>query len=450
MIKVVITTILLIALIACVAFFSGSETAFLTLTQVRLKGLFQQAKTLGRNQKIPDNKSDNKIKKLMRTAALKSRMDSLLSLILIGTNFCSSLSAALMTALLVTALGEGASALSTIIVSFFITTFGQIVPKTIAIRKPDETALNNSFVLNVLLKVLAPLVVILAFISRLATKATDLIFGASGPSPVTEEDLKALIAISTKEGSLAPPQAKVLNKVFRFSDLKCSDAMTHRVFVHSISTAADYKSAKEAFSQTGKKFLICTKENCTPANPDPVGILYYKDVLFCSNKNDETGFIERNMQSALFIPETLPLLECLAHLRNENKKIAVALDEQGSFSGIITVDDIIKVIFTAVQQEEGDNPLQNIRVVSGNEFLVTGTLTLTDLNDILRIELVSDEVNTLGGFVLNTLGHLPKKGDTFSYPLDKSGDTKIPLINFTVEEVECRRVSLVRIKINNI
>lgn len=431
-IRAALTLVILILLVMFVAFFAGSETAFLSLTKVRVKSLLK-------------SRGD---KAAVRVAALKSNIDSLLSLILIGTNFCSSMASAIATALIVKVAGDGGGLLSTIIVTFFVTTFGQIIPKAEAIRASDEVALRNSKRLNILQKVLWPIVAVFSAISKVAAAGAAAIFGADAISVVTASDIKVLLDTSCAQGSIAISQHKMLDKVFRFSALSVQNIMTHRVLVKRVNISDSKETVIKEFCTTGKKVLAVMDDSIGSSTSCPIGTVFYKDILF--DDIDEgplrsvkyaTWTVKSVMQEALFIPETLTLLECLATFKKNDKQIAFALDEQGDFSGIVTRDDILKVIFGSVANDSESDPMEKVRLLSANEFIVAGDMFLSDLRDILSLNIESSEVDTVGGFLLDALGHLPVVSESYKTTVGNK------TVLFSAQEVVARRVTSVRIKI---
>ena len=144
------------------------------------------------------------------------------------------------------------------------------------------------------------------------------------------------------------------------------------------------------------------------------------------------------MKNVLFVPETFTALELLAKFKKEHTEFAVALNEQGFLAGVATIDDIQRVIFGRMTDDDKSKipAEERIKLVSSNEFIVPGDLKLEDLNSILKLNLESDEYMTLGGWLLEKIGYLPSNGELFAW--------KNCL--FFIEDQSQRRIQQVRIK----
>ena len=415
-VKIGIIVVALIFIINCVAFFSGSETAFLSISKIKMKRLVQEKR---RNAKI--------------ASSLKENIDELLTIVLIGTNFMNSLASALATTLAIEIVGDSGVGIATLVITFFATTFGQIVPKTVAGFYPDDIACKNSVVLLVLEKIFFPIVWIFSKISKgasaLATK-----FFKNDSTLVTEEELKALIEVGEKEGTLEAGEKQMLYKIFRFSDLTVHNIMKHRSLIKAVPLEANKLEIVDMFVQTGVNMIPVYKES----KETIVGVIHYKSVLMCASNKVGKSYAETVMKGVLFVPETLTALELLSKFRKERTEFAVALNEQGETAGIVTMDDIMRVVFGRMTDEDiGRIPAEaRIKFVSANEFVVPGDITLDELNSIFKINLESEEYSTLGGWILERFGSLPSTGEITVW----NG------ILFVVEDQAARRVQSVRIK----
>lgn len=415
-VKIGIIVIALIFIINCVAFFSGSETAFLSISKIKMKRLVQEKR---RNAKI--------------ASSLKENIDELLTIVLIGTNFMNSLASALATTLAIEIVGDSGVGIATLVITFFATTFGQIVPKTVAGFYPDDVACKNSVILLVLEKIFFPIVWLFSKISKgasaLATK-----FFKNDSALVTEEELKALIEVGEKEGTLEAGEKQMLYKIFRFSDLTVHNIMKHRSLIKAVPLEANKLEIVDMFVQTGVNMIPVYKES----KETIVGVIHYKSVLMCATNKAGKSYAETVMKGVLFVPETLTALELLSKFRKERTEFAVALNEQGETAGIVTMDDIMRVVFGRMTDEDiGRIPAEaRIKFVSANEFVVPGDITLDELNSIFKINLESEEYSTLGGWILERFGSLPSTGEITVW----NG------ILFVVEDQAARRVQSVRIK----
>ena len=417
----IITGVELFLLILCVGFFTSSETAYLSLPRLKLRSMVEQGR---RNAK--------------KVASLKANMDRLLTTVLIGTNFLNSLASAIATALAIELLGSKGTAIAPFITAFFITTFAQIVPKTAAALHPDKFSCFSSIPLLVLEKLFFPVIWLFERLSHGAVVLVEKIMKPAG-AIVTEEELKTLIDVGSHEGTIEKDESRLLNKIIKFNDLLVNDVMKHRSQVSMIKKEADYNEVIEQFLSSGFSTLTVYSEN----RENVVGVLNYKKVLFSSEYIDRgEGFAGRLMADVLFIPGTMSVLDILQLFRTSEHKFAVVLDEQGQTDGIITMEDILKVVFGHMSDENTyDNtaPEDKVELVSLNTFIVPGDMKIDDANEILGLNLESEEMNTVGGWLLEQFGYLPASGTV----LIKEKNL------FTAEDVSGRRIVSVRVKKSN-
>ena len=415
----IITFAAIVLLIFFVGFFTSSETAYISLSKIKLRRMQEEGK-----------------KKAKIVAKLHANMPRLLTTVLIGTNFLNALISALATALVVKLFGGGGVGLPTLLTAFVITTFGQIIPKTIAGRFPEKKCLSSSVPLFALEKLFFPLVFLF---ERLSHGAVWLVEKIIKPREhlITEEELKTLIDLGEKEGTIEKNESRMLNKIIKFNDLSATDIMKHRSFVSMVSASATYDEVVKEFLDSGFSTLTVYKTE----RENVAGIIHYKNVLYGHDELDKgEGYAGRLMEDVLFVPGTLSVLELLQKLREDENKFAVVLNEQGQTAGIVTIEDIIRVVFGRMTDENSSDNIpaeEKIQLVSANTFLVPGDLKLDELNAILHLNLKSEEMNTLGGWVLEQFGYLPSAGMV----LVKNK------ILFTVEDVVQRRIVSVRIRI---
>ena len=415
----IITFAAIVLLIFFVGFFTSSETAYISLSKIKLRRMQEEGK-----------------KKARVVAKLHSNMPRLLTTVLIGTNFLNAFISALATALVVKIFGGGGVGLPTLLTAFVITTFGQIIPKTIAGRYPERKCLSSSVPLLVLEKLFFPVVFLF---ERLSHGAVWLVEKIIKPREhlITEEELKTLIDVGEKEGTIEKNESRMLNKIIKFNDLSATDIMKHRSFVSMVSTQATYDEVVKEFLESGFSTLTVYKGQIE----NVVGIINYKKVLYGNDDFDKgEGFAGRLMDDVLFVPGTFSALELLQKLREDENKFAVVLDEQGQTAGIVTIEDIIRVVFGRMTDENSYDNIpaeEKIQLVSANTFVVPGDLKLDEVNSILHLNLKSEEMNTLGGWVLEQFGYLPSAGMVV---------VKNKVL-FTVEDVVKRRITSVRIRI---
>lgn len=418
--EIIVPVLADIMLVGVVAFFAASETAFLSITRV----------TLHQMLKKDGGKKNSPAKKIQH---LKKDTNKLLSLILIGINFITSLTSGLAATIAIKLAGNSGSAYATAIISFVLIVFGEIMPKTVASVYSVQTASIFATPLLILEKVLFPIVWIFSTITNGITKVLTH-FVTESRDLITEEELKSLIAVGENEGTLESSEKRMLYKIFEFTDLKVHDIMRHKSHVQFVPENATYDQIADIFAQTGYSRLPV----CRNSFEEVLGVLYYKNVLLAGRVIKESeNLAVRCMRPALFIPETITATELLQKFRKENVNFAVAVDENGSNIGIVTMDDIMRAVFGhSVHGEQSDVPPETrIVPVTSKEFLVPGDMKIDDVNELLKLELVSDDYDTLAGWLLEQFDAIPEAGEA----IRRDG------VLFKIEDQTRHRIQSVRI-----
>ncbi|WP_296322182.1 hemolysin family protein [Treponema sp. UBA3813] len=424
--QIIIPACAVIFLVLVVAFFAGSETAYLSITRLMLRHL---------QKNDSSGKKNSPAKKI---TFLKKDTNRLLSLILIGINFVTSLVSGLAATLAISLLGDKGASIATFVMAFVLIIFGEIVPKTVAAVYPVKFASLSASPLIFLEKLLFPIV---WFFSKITDGITSVLqnFFKNSKELITEEELKSLIEIGAKEGTLESSEKKMLYKIFDFTDLHIKDIMRHRSLVQFIPIDAEYDEIVKIFALSGYSRLPVCDEDFSKVE----GMLFYKSVLLnapkstSSKSTSKKSFARRYMKPTLFVPETLYATELLQKFKSEKQSFAIAVDENGSNSGIVTMDDILRAVFgRSINSIHNELPPEmRIHPVSIVEYLVPGDIKINDANELLDLDLESENYNTIGGWLLEQFGELPEIGAI----LKKDG------VIYRIEEQSQRRIQSVRI-----
>ncbi|MBO4546029.1 MAG: HlyC/CorC family transporter [Treponema sp.] len=417
--KIICTSGLLMFLVWLIAFFAGSETAFLSMTNIRVRKMLRAHKAGAK-----------------RVARLRSDMDSVLTVVLIGINFINTLASSIATALAIELVGNKGVAIATAAITFFVTVFGEIIPKTVAglDDRTDKIAALNSVPLEMLKYAFWPVVWIFSRISKATAFVVEKIWKRND-AIIQEGELKTLIQAGADDGALEKSEKKMLDKILEISDLTVHNIMKHRSLVTYIKESDTRATVVEAFKNSGYSHLPVYKES----KENVTGVLYYKDVLF-EKQLQGAFFIVDYMSSPLYVPETFSVIELIQTLKKENRSFAVALDEQGATAGIVTLDDVMRGLFgrmsDAGNKHQEVPAEERIKIISSKEFLLPGDMRLGDLNAILNLNLSSENFDTLAGFLMEKFDSLPSSGEAL----------RIGRALFVVEDQSQRRIKTVRIK----
>jgi len=377
------------------AFFSSSEAAFLSLQRTRLNYLV--------NNKIPGAK---------RVHDMVANTERLLSTILLGNNLVNVAFTAVVTALAVKWLKEGplAVAAATIVGTGLLLIFGEIIPKSLAVKKSEKVSFLYARPLKIVELSLYPVILFLQWLSR----TTQSIFGQEQEveDGVTEGEILSMIDLGEAEGTVEPGEAEMLENVFRFGDTQVREIMTPRtemVVMERGTSFSDFLSIYSEHYHTRFPIYKDTNENI-------VGIISTKDVLrVLSTKgikgNDSVTDVTRD---AYFVPETKWASELFEELRHTGNQMAICLDEYGGLAGLVTLKRLTELIVGRVG-EEGESPESEFENIMPNVFQIEGSMDIAEANNEMDLALPEGEYETIAGFVLDQIGEIPILNQEFEY-----------------------------------
>ena len=378
------------------AFFSSSEAAFLSLQRTRIAYLVSTG--------IPGAK---------RVADMIGQPERLLSTILLGNNLMNVAFTSVVTVSAIEFVGEGnrgqGVAIATVVSTVALLLAGEIVPKTIAVRNSERVAFLYAQPLKWTEYLLLPFVVFLQWITR----GLNAMLGGSEPeSSITEGEFRSLIDIGESEGTFKPSEAEMLEKVFQFGDRHVREVMTPRIEMVSINEGSNFREFLDIYAQnTHTRFPVFTD-----TVDDITGVISAKDLL---NKMANEG-VDYNasatdvQREAYFVPETKRISEVFDELRQSGHQMAIVIDEFGGVAGLVTLKRLLEVVVGPVG-EEGEAPEEEFRAIDSNTFHVEGGMSIQEANQELEIELPEGEFETIAGFVLETLGHIPVVNEEFEH-----------------------------------
>lgn len=226
---------------------------------------------------------------------------------------------------------------------------------------------------------------------------------------VTEEDIKRMVELGKDEGLFKENEVKIIDRIFKFDDLKVKDIMLPAVDIDFI----DSESKKESIID----FIISTKHSRIPVfknNQDNIiGILYVKDLFEKIYKNEEWD-IETIIRPAVFIPEVKMINQLLRQFQIEKVHIGIVVDEFGSVAGLITIEDILEELVGEIE-DEYDEESGLIKVLNDNSYLIDAKISLNDLNEELNLNLDGNKFESLAGFVISVYGEIPQINEKIFY-----------------------------------
>ena len=368
------------------AYFSATETAFNTFNKIRVKNLSEKG-----------NKRASLVLKL------SDRYDTLLSTILIGNNIVNILASSLATVLFIDLLKDGSyaewsSAIATAVLTVTILTFGEISPKTVAKKKPESFVLFAAPLINALTYVLFPLTFIFKCLQDLLAK----IFKSEEDKGITEEELISIIEEAEEDGDINKEESTLIKSAIEFNDLEVADIFTPRIDITAVPSDATRDEVARLFTDSGYSRLPVYEGTLD----NVIGILYYKDFYTVN-----FGSIDEIMKEVIYVAKTQKINDLLKELQNKQLHLAVVIDEFGSTTGIVTLEDILEEIVGEIWDEH-DEKIIEIQELSDKEYIVSGKANISKLFDTLEID-EEPEAQTVNGWTMTVLGRIPVEGDTF-------------------------------------
>jgi len=392
-----VETLYVVLLVVCFflsAFFSSSETAFISLQRIRLEHMV-----------------NTKVKGAGRVLRMIQRPEKLLSTILLGNNLVNTAAAALGTALAISLWGEEYGILiATVGVTILLLVFCETTPKTIATHHTEKLSLLLARPIEITSWLLAPFVVVLSWI---ASRFSKMVGGAPVPrSLVSEEEIRTMISVGHKEGTVEEAEAEMLHKVFDFGDRPVREVMVPRTEVAGVEKGIKLADFFNIYAENPLSRFPVYQENMD----NVVGILSVKDVLMAQAKGtiNEDSTIDDLIRLAYFTPETKRISELFAEMRDKNYRMAVVVDEYGGTAGIVSLSRLVEEIVGAVGDElvEAEKEYEAINEYT---FQIDGGMRIDEANEEMCLELPEGDYETVAGFIFDLLGHIPKTGERLRY-----------------------------------
>jgi putative hemolysin len=370
----------------------------------------------------------------LHNASLVMRMianpSQLLSTILVGNNIVNIAASALATSIALRLFGPAGIGITVGVLTVLILIFAEITPKTYAAANNERFSLRIARLVNWIEIFFYPIVKLLGIITGVLIKV---IGGKANPNKITitEEEIRTLVDLGKSQGSIEPAEVEMITRVFDLNDTLVRDIMVHRVDIVGISMEASLRQAWKVIADTNHSRVPVYKGSLD----NIVGVLYAKDLIKYHSSIDIES-ISNIMRKPYFVPVTKSISELLKELRGEKIHIAIVLDEYGGTSGLAFLEDVVETVVGTIGDEYDDiTPL--VEEIGKGEFLVSAKTKVTEINQLMGLDLPQENRDTLGRLIFRLLGYIPSKGDT----IDLSGATII------IDEVDRNRAKRIRIKV---
>ena len=421
-ISIIISIVIIFISLILSAIFSASETAIVASARGRLNHM-----------------AKNGDKRAAVIIMLRRHMGKLISSLLVGNQIVNTASAAVATGVLTSIFGNVGIFYATIVMSILIILYSEVMPKLYAVNNPEKTATYFSGVLKFLFNVLSPITRITDFISRHSLR----LFGVNIHQEQlfnTEEELRGLIEMHVGPDEDSAQERAMLRSILDLGSVNVGEIMIHRknMFMLNIEDGIE-KIIKEVLKSSFTRIPLYRDQ---PNNI--VGILHTK-VLFRATNNAKGKLDKVNLDNIInkpwFVPETTDLLEQLQEFRKRKEHFSIVVDEYGELLGIVTLEDVLEEIVGEIVDEH-DVEIPGVRVAQDGSMMVSGTVTIRNLNRQFEWELPDEEASTIAGLLIHDTRCIPEKGQSFNlhgfkFEVIKKNRNQITLIRITpLEETQ--------------
>ena len=414
----IMNIISLIILLILSSLFSCSETAFLSVSKIKIRTLAEEG---------------NKKAKLVES--LLDDQDRLLSAILVGNNLVNIGASSLTTATIMAIFGDGAQtvAIATGVVTLCILIFGEITPKSLATQNADKLVFALAPFIRFVCVITKPVVFVLNIITGFIIK----LLGGNqehGPS-LTEEELKTIVTVGHEEGVLEKEEKEMIHNVFEFGETEIKEIMTPRIHVESLPDDCTYDELMNVYHDAQYSRYPIHDESFD----EIIGVLNMKDLLFIDIDKEHFD-VKKYMRETFVVYEFNQVNDVFASMRKKHATLAIVLDEYGVMSGIVTFEDIVEEIVGEID-DEYDDASDDIVKINDHEYLVDGSLNLNEVNDEIDTHFESEDFESIGGLVLGEFSGVPKIKDKIEFPgvtiiIEKMHKNRIELLRLIIHEMK--------------
>ena len=433
--SIILKIVTLFALIFVNAFFSMSEMAIVTLNDNKIDKMASEGNKKAKQiQKLTENTSS-----FLSTIQIGVTLAGFLTSATAAQSFAEMLANAIGKTSIVNVIPVGvisgfSTVVITLIMSYFSLVLGELVPKKIAMNKPEKMAFMAAPILVFVAKVTRPVVKFLAF-------STNGVLRLLGIDPhadeevVTEEEIRMMVDVGGEKGVIEDAQIEMINNIFEFDDIDVADIMTHRTDMVCIDDDEPLSEAVKLSIENGFSRIPVYEED----PDDIIGIVYIKDFLkYVGTNLPKTKTVKDMMRPAYYVPETKRCGELFTEMTEKRVQMAVVIDEYGGTAGIVTLEDLLESIVGNIQ-DEYDQEDEEISIINDTVFEVDGITDIEEVEEHIGKTFPDGDYDTIGGYIISVLGFLPQDGEMNEVTFEN--------VKFTVLNVEERRIGKVKVEI---
>ncbi|WP_424967487.1 MULTISPECIES: HlyC/CorC family transporter [unclassified Dinoroseobacter] len=394
----------ILLLLCCSGFFSGSETALTAASRGKLHAM-----------------ADKGDKGAARALGLKEDNERLIGGILLGNNLANILATSLATAVFTKAFGDSGVALATLVMTALVLIFAEVLPKTYAITNPESASTRAAGPVKIVITVLAPMVAAVRLIVRGVLRLLGMRIEAGANMLSVREEIEGALRMGHSEGAVEKEHRDRLLGALDLNERAVEEIMLHRSKIEMIDADSAPEQILSQCLQSPYTRLPVYRED----RENIIGMIHAKDLLRAmdrlirgpeaSEKGLEAFEVMDVAMKPYFVPETTTLDEQMKEFLRRRSHFALVVDEYGALQGLITLEDILEEIVGEITDEFDPDADHPVRKSEDGNFLVDGAMTIRDLNRATEWNLPDEEANTVAGLVIHEAQMIPNIGQCFSF-----------------------------------
>lgn len=405
----------IVILVMLSAFFSATETAFTSLSRIKIK-----------------NMANDDVRNADLVLRLEEKYDQLLSTILIGNNIANIGMTAIATVMFIKIYGNVGATISTVVMTVVVLIFGEITPKNIAKDKAESFALFAAPLVNILMYLLLPL----NWIFSMWKKLVGVLFKTNKEPVFTEDELLTIVDEAKNVGSIGEEQSVLISNAIEFNDLEAIDVITPRVDMVALELGTPTEEIGKTFKDTGLSRLPVYEDDLD----NIIGVLNQKD--FHNYVVAEGLNVEQFIKPVAYVAESIKAAVLLKNMQRKKTHIAIIVDEYGGTTGLVTMEDIIEELVGKIYDEHDAVEMRDVTQLYDESYMVAGGANLDKFFEMFGEDIEAD-ATTINGWVMIELDNLPKVGDSFDY------ESRHKIFHVRVTKADGRRALMTHIRVEN-
>jgi putative hemolysin len=406
-----------VVLVVLAAFFAASEAALVGVSRLRARSMVESGN-----------------KRARAVLQLTEDRNRFLTSILIGNTIVLLIADSLATYVFIEAGLPNGAVISTIVMTFVLLLFGEILPKTVAVADTERWALRLAPTMTRAAWILTPLVIFFQFLTNLILRPLGI--RHAHQLFVTEEDIRTIVNVGAEQKVLEEQEREMIHSIIEFGDTIVREVMTPRPNIVAVSVDDSPRRALDLVIAEGYSKLPVYQDS----KDDIAGVVHDRELLIAlANGSLSTTSLRTLMRPVTHVPENKKISELLRAMQRDKFSMAIVVDEYGGTAGLVTMEDLLEEIVGEIRDEHDEGEEEPVRIVNENEAVVDSGVNIEDVNAKLGTHLPHEEFETIGGFTVGLFGRLPTEGEEVFV----DDHTRIK-----VERMRGRRIMAVRIYTN--